>query len=114
MQTTFYSDNGKPCYGCQGTIHKYTVDDTVSLIDVDCICCKRRDLIARPLMMPHPQTAAEVSAIHRAIGDHGLPGGRTTLLPVTYGRRVDQEEEDNRYSHVGRGPNENANDETGM
>lgn len=43
--------------------------------------------------------------------DYGLPGGRTTRLPVTYGRRVDQDEEDDRHSHAGHGPNESAADD---
>jgi hypothetical protein len=63
MRQQFYSDNARPCWSCNGTIAEYTVDDTISLIDVVCIACRRRDVF-RPTKPPADHVAA-VSAAHR-------------------------------------------------
>jgi hypothetical protein len=64
MRAKFGTDNAAPCWSCDGTIASYTVDDTVSLVDVYCHGCHRRDLFTRPDVAP-PETAAECSAMHR-------------------------------------------------
>jgi hypothetical protein len=64
MQTTFHSDNGKPCFKCRGTIFTYHCDDAVSLVDAICVSCNTRDLFAA---QQTPVTAAQASAAHRAL-----------------------------------------------
>ncbi len=64
MKTRFGTDNAAPCWSCQGTIASYTVDDTVSIVDVYCYGCHWRDLFTRPTNTM-PDTAAECSAMHR-------------------------------------------------
>ena len=64
MKTTFYSDNGKPCFQCKGTIFAYHCDDAVSLVDTVCIACNTRDLFTTQRT---PGSPSEASAAHRAL-----------------------------------------------
>ena len=64
MRTQYHTDNGKPCWGCHGTIATYTLDSAVLLIDVQCLSCLRRDVF-RPKSPLAEQTAAAISAAHR-------------------------------------------------
>ena len=67
MKTDFYTDRAKPCWSCSGTVARYTTDTEVSLIDVLCICCGRRDVF-RPRDATAPlESAAQVSAAHRSV-----------------------------------------------
>lgn len=67
MKELFYSDNGKPCWACASTIFEYETDTAVSLISVQCIACRARDVF-RPRDQRAPlTTAAEVSAAHREV-----------------------------------------------
>jgi hypothetical protein len=66
MKQVFYSDSGKPCWKCSGTIAEYTTDTEVSLIDVICRCCHRRDVFRPVGGFKFPETAAEISAAHRS------------------------------------------------
>lgn len=61
----YYTDDSAPCWSCNGTIAEYTTDDTVSLIDIRCLCCWSTDAF-RPPPGIIPTTAADVSAAHRA------------------------------------------------
>lgn len=65
MRTIFYSDNGKPCWTCNGTIVEYETDTAVSLIAVRCIACRARDVFRADPGAPL-ETAADVSAAHRS------------------------------------------------
>lgn len=68
MRTTLHTDNAAPCWKCDGTIASYTVDDSVSLIDVLCVCCKHRDVFRPPTLFSATEVSpAQVSAAHRAI-----------------------------------------------
>lgn len=64
MRSEFHSDNAAPCWHCRGTIVTYTVDDSVSLIDVLCVSCRRRDVF-RPARITALECVADVSAAHR-------------------------------------------------
>ena len=73
MKRRFYSDNGAPCWKCNGTIYQYTTDDTVSLVDVYCWSCGSSDLFRANQEF---ETAAEVSAAHRKRQPRTLPDVR--------------------------------------
>jgi len=64
MKALFYSDNGKPCFKCRGTIFAYHCDDAVSLVDTVCISCQTRDLFTTQSPINSP---SEASAAHRAL-----------------------------------------------
>lgn len=58
---TYYSDKGKPCHACRGTIYRYDLSgETVQSI---CLSCKVASYFL--IEEPRPETAKELSAIHR-------------------------------------------------
>lgn len=65
MKIHFHSDNGAPCWRCDGTIYTYTVDSYVSFVAARCVSC-RADNMFFPLKPFAPEKAADVSAAHRA------------------------------------------------
>lgn len=70
MKTHFHSDNGAPCWRCDGTIYTYTVDEFVTYVAARCIGC-RADNMFYPPKDCAVDTAANVSAAHReSIGEH--------------------------------------------
>jgi hypothetical protein len=64
MKLKYYSDNAKPCWGCNGTIAEYETDNKVRLVGVRCTSCGRRDVFSARIV---PTTAEECSAAHRAV-----------------------------------------------
>jgi hypothetical protein len=71
MRTRLHSDDGAPCWRCDGTIFTYTVDDTVTYIGATCIGCGADNMFYPPAHSDL-DTAASVSAAHRKLHD-GLP-----------------------------------------
>jgi hypothetical protein len=65
MKTKFVTDNARPCWSCSGTVAEYTINTMVSLIDVRCICCGKRDIFVPNDHAARPATAAEILAAHR-------------------------------------------------
>jgi len=47
-------------------VAEYTIDTTVSLIEVHCTCCGRCDIFVPNDHTARPATAAEISAAHRS------------------------------------------------
>lgn len=65
MRINFYSDNGSPCYRCNGTIFEYTMNTSIYLIELKCFTCRAVDVFSAPRGVA-ANTAAECSALHRA------------------------------------------------
>jgi hypothetical protein len=66
MKTKFVTNNARPCWSCSGTVAEYTIDMTMSLIEVRCIRCGRSDIFVPNDHTARPATAAEISAAHRS------------------------------------------------
>lgn len=64
MTMSLHTDNAAPCWHCQCTVASYTVDDHVSLVDIHCHGCHRRDVFYRRAD-GSPVTAAQISKAHR-------------------------------------------------
>lgn len=63
-KSVYYTDKGATCWSCTGTAAEYTTDDTVSLIEVQCLICGRRDVFTPPPGVT-PRTADDIAAAHR-------------------------------------------------
>lgn len=64
MKLHYHSDNGAPCWRCQGTIYTYTVDDAVSFVLANCHGCGADNMFYPPQALVF-DCAADVSATHR-------------------------------------------------
>jgi hypothetical protein len=64
MKTTFYSDNGAPCWRCSCTVYTYTVDDCVSYVGATCFACRADNMFFPPSHCTL-DAAANISAAHR-------------------------------------------------
>lgn len=67
MKTLFYTDNAKPCWSCSGTVAEYETDSEVTLIEVRCRGCGRRDVFRPVDPTAALESAAQVSAAHRKV-----------------------------------------------
>jgi hypothetical protein len=67
MKTDFHSDNGAPCWRCNGTIYTYTVDDQVTYVGARCIGCGADNMFYPSSAV---DTAAFVSWAHRDASEH--------------------------------------------
>jgi hypothetical protein len=64
MKTHLHSDNGAPCWRCDGTIYTYTVDPYVTYVGARCVGCRADNMFYPPKPF-NAETAADVSAAHR-------------------------------------------------
>jgi hypothetical protein len=65
MRMRYHSDNGAPCWRCDGTIYTYTVDDAVTYVMAVCLGCGRDNTFHPPANCNGCDSPRAVSLAHR-------------------------------------------------